>query len=293
MKTDGISVDGFDDPTDIVDGMSPEQINRQMAAQLAQDAADNAPSPTTPSADPAPARLDIGVLLGGAQEPAGEPQAPAKPDAPAAPPAASEPTETALQARVRELAERNSKLEATNMQLVERVLGASALPPPAGATDEIPPGMAPETYEYLKPLIEPLKAKIRELEGHLAPIRQRSGNDELTAHLVANVEGFTADMMPQLREVFDGLSPAEQQAYGRDGVSAEGLAQRIVRRAGGGAPRPAVPDHRSRLQGDLGGGAQQATLPKDGSAAALQKLMQMPDDEFERTMRSVDSSLLG
>jgi hypothetical protein len=86
------------------------------------------------------------------------------------------------------------------------------------------------------------------------------------------------------------LSPAEQQAYGRDGVSAEGLAHKIVRSAGGGAPRPATPDHRSRMQGDLGGGAQRTDPNQGGESAALKKMAAMSDADFDKLLNKTDQS---
>ncbi|MBK9496743.1 MAG: hypothetical protein IPO08_20020 [Xanthomonadales bacterium] len=129
--------------------------------------------------------------------------------------------------RFQQMAEENRYLR----ELVTRSLGGQGAPGQgqpvqAGGESEVPEGVDPDIYAYVKPILEAERAKMM---GDLAPVLEKVQREQAIEALTQTVPGFQPEMVDELEREYASMSPQQQNEYrGRGG--AEAIAFRVVMR---------------------------------------------------------------
>jgi hypothetical protein len=107
--------------------------------------------------------------------------------------------------------------------------GGAPLSDPNG----LPPGVDPEIYGYVEPIVKMHEAQI---DQRYAPLVEYAQRQLATEKLSKLVPGFEADMMPALEQAYLAVPEATRNEY-NGLIGAEVLARRLVaERSAGGAP---------------------------------------------------------
>ena len=154
------------------------------------------------------------------------------------------------------------------------------LAPPKGddnfLKEHLPDDVDPDVLALLTPVLqaqrEVIERDVQQKYGHIAETVERDENLKVIA---GRVEGFSQDLLPDIKQLYDALPVQEREEYdNRLGI--EILARRVLENKRG----------RSDMSG-MAFSETPAAPPEKTGGTSEQEIWDMPDEEFETLMHNV------